>query len=74
LSVALPVCAVVLGSVTPPQGDVVELRVHLGATDEVSSFECLLQNFDKKYSPGGAYPISVGADGSIAWAEAATTR
>jgi len=55
----------VFGSVTPPQGDVVDLRVHLGATDEVSSFECLLQNFDKKYSPGGTYPINVGVDGSI---------
>jgi len=65
MSVAMPVCAVVFGSVTPPQGDVVELRVHLGATDEVSSFDCLLQNFDEKYSPGGAYPINVGDDGSI---------
>jgi len=65
LSVALPVCSLVFGSVTPPQSDVVELRVHLGATDEVSSFECLLQNFDKKYSQGGTYPINVGDDGSI---------
>jgi hypothetical protein len=65
LSVALPVCALVFGSVTPPQGDVIELRVHLGATDEVSSFECLLRNFDKKYSPGGTYPINVSDDGSI---------
>ena len=65
MSVGLPVCAVVFGSVTPPQADVVELRVHLGCTDEVSSFECLLQNFDKKYSPGGAYPINVGDDGSV---------
>jgi len=65
MSVALPVCAVVFGSVTPPQSDVLELRVHLGCTDEVSSFECLLQNFDKKYSLGGSYPIDVGADGSV---------
>jgi len=65
LSLAIPVCAVVFGSVTPPQTDVIELRVHLGATDEVSSFECLLQNFDKKYSPGGTYPINVGDDGSV---------
>jgi len=65
MSLALPVCAVVFGSVTPPQGDVAELRVHLGCTDEVSSFECLLQNFDKKYSLGGSYPIDVGVDGSI---------
>jgi hypothetical protein len=51
--------------VTPPQSDVIELRVHLGATEEVSSFDCLLQNFDKKYSLGGAYPINVGVDGAI---------
>jgi hypothetical protein len=56
---------VVLGSVTPPQGDVVEARVHLGATKEVSSWELLLQNWDKKYSPGGTYPIIVGQDGYI---------
>ena len=65
MSVSLPVCSVVFGSVTPPQGDVLDLRVHLGCTNEVSSFECLLQNFDEKYSPGGTYPISVGANGSI---------
>jgi len=64
-SVGLPVCAVVFGSVTPPQADVVELRVHSGCTDEVSSFECLLQNFDKKYTQGGTHPINVGDDGSI---------
>ena len=65
MSVALPSVAVVFGSVTPPQGDVRELRVHLGCTNEVSSFDCLLANFDKKYSPGGTYPINVGKDGSI---------
>jgi len=65
LSVALPVCAVVFGSVAPPQGDIVDLRVHLGCTKEVSSFSCLLQNFDKKYSPNGTYPINVGDNGSI---------
>jgi hypothetical protein len=51
--------------VTPPQSDVLELKVHLGATKEVSSFNCLLKNFNKKYSPGGTYPINVGDDGSI---------
>jgi hypothetical protein len=65
LSLALPVCAVVFGSVTPPQADVLELKAHLGATDEVSSVDCLLRNFDKKYSPGGTYPVSVGDDGSV---------
>jgi hypothetical protein len=65
LSVDIPKLAVVLGSVTPPQGDVIEARVHLGATKEVSSWELLLQNWDKKYSPGGTYPIIVGQDGYI---------
>jgi len=65
LSVEVPKTAIAFGSVTPPQGDVVDLRVHLGCTNEVSSFECLLQNWDKKYSPGGSYPISVGLDGHI---------
>jgi len=63
MSVALPVVALVFGSVTPPQGDVLDLKVHLGCTNEVSSFSCLLQNFDKKYTE--TYPINVGADGSI---------
>ncbi len=65
MSVNAPVVAIVFGSVTPPQGDVVELRVHLGCTREVSSFEALLQNWGGKYSPNGATPISVGLDGSI---------
>ncbi len=65
MSVGLPVCAVVFGSVTPPQSDVLDLKTHLGATNEVSSFNCLLKNFDKKYSPGGTYPINVGDDGSL---------
>jgi hypothetical protein len=65
VSVNIPVLAVVLGSVTPPQGDIIEARVHLGATKEVSSWELLLQNWDKKYSPGGTYPIIVGQDGYI---------
>jgi hypothetical protein len=50
MSVAMPVVAVAFGSVTPPQGDILELRVHLGCTKEVSSFDCLLQNFEKKYT------------------------
>jgi hypothetical protein len=61
----LPICAVVFGTVTPPQSDVLDLNVYLGATKEVSSFVCLLRNFDKKYSPGGTYPINIGDDGSI---------
>jgi hypothetical protein len=65
MSVEIPKLAVVLGSITPPQGDFIEARVHLGATKEVSSWELLLQNWDKKYSPGGTYPIIVGQDGHI---------
>jgi len=64
-SVEIPKAAVVFGSVTPPQGDVLELRVHLGCTKEVSSFDCLLQNFNKKYSPGETNAINVGDNGSI---------
>jgi hypothetical protein len=65
MSVEIPKCAIAFGAVAPPQGDVIELRVHLGCTKEVSSFEVLLQNWDKKYSPGGTYPLSVGQDGHI---------
>jgi hypothetical protein len=65
VSVDIPKLAVVLGSVTPPQGDVIEARVHLGSTKEVSSWELLLKNWNKEYSPGGTYPIIVGQDGSI---------
>lgn len=63
MSVGLPVVALVFGSVTPPQGDVLDLSVHLGCTNEVSSFSCLLQNFDKKYTE--TYPITVGVNGSL---------
>ncbi len=65
MSVDLPSVAVVFGSVTPPQGDVVDLNVHLGCTREVGSFELVLQNWNSKYSPNGTYPITVGSDGSI---------
>ena len=65
MSVEIPKAAIVFGGVTPPQGDILDLTVHLGCTKEVSSFECLLQNWDKKYSPGGTSPISVGMDGHI---------
>jgi len=65
VSVEIPKVAIAFGSVAPPQGDVIDLRVHLGCTKEVSSFEVLLQNWDKKYSPGGTSPITVGLDGHI---------
>jgi len=65
MSVDLPVVAVAFGAVAPPQGDVVETHVHLGCTKEVSSFEVLLQNWDKKYSQGGTYPISLASAATI---------
>ncbi len=65
MSVQTPVVALVFGGVAPPQGDVVELKVHLGCTNEVSSFEAVLQNFDGKYSPSGASALGVGVDGSL---------
>jgi len=65
VSVAIPKAAVVFGEVTPPQGDIQFLFVHLGCTKEVSSFECLLQNWNKKYSQGGSSPITEGMHGHI---------
>jgi len=65
MSVDIPKVAVAFGSVAPPQGDVIDLRVHLGCTKEVGSFEVLLQNWDKKYSQSGSSPIDVGLDGHI---------
>ncbi len=65
MSVEVPKLAVNLGGIGVPQGDVIEARVHLGATKEVSSWELLLQNWDGKYSLGGAYPLSVGMDGYV---------
>jgi hypothetical protein len=65
MSVEIPKVALAFGSVTPPQGDVIDLRVHLGCTAEVSSFDVSLQNWDKKYSSNGTYPINVGVDGHI---------
>lgn len=65
MSVTAPCVTIVFGTVAPPQSDVVELNVHLGCTKEVSSFEVVLQNWNGKYSQNGAYPITVGLDGSI---------
>ncbi len=61
----VPKIVVSLDEVVPPQEDVIDCRVHLGATREVSSFELRLQNWDKKYSPNGAYPIQVGKTGGV---------
>ncbi|MCW4048062.1 MAG: hypothetical protein NWE99_10980 [Candidatus Bathyarchaeota archaeon] len=71
-SVDVPKVVVVFGTVNPPQEDVVDLRVHLGATREVSSFECTLENWNKKYSPSGTSPINVGVTGGIGIARGAT--
>jgi hypothetical protein len=65
MSIEIPKVALAFGTVAPPQGDIVEVQVHLGCTKEVSSFMVLLQNWDKKYSPNGTYPITVSADGHI---------
>lgn len=65
MSLEIPKAAIVFGSVTPPQGDIEWLRVYLGCTEEVSSFECLLQNWDKKYSPGETNAIQEGVNGHI---------
>jgi hypothetical protein len=65
VSVEIPKCAITLGPYGIPQSDIIELKVHLGCTKEVSSFEVLLQNWNGKYSPGGTYPLSVGQDGYI---------
>jgi len=65
MSVTAPNVALAFGSIAPPQGDIVELTVHLGCTKEVSSFEVVLQNWNGKYSPNGTYPITVGLDGYI---------
>ena len=58
MSVEISKVTVVFGSVTPPLGDVLELQVHLGCTREVSSFDCLLQNYNKEYTVTN--PINVG--------------
>ncbi len=62
---AKPSISLVFGGVTPPQGDIVELFAHLGCSKEVSSYEIKLHNWNGKYSPTGATPITVGMDGSI---------
>lgn len=63
MSVPLPSAAVSFGGIAIPQTDIIDLKVHLGCTNEVASFECLMVNFDKKYTE--TYPISVGMNGSI---------
>ena len=40
MSVDIPKLAIALGAVGVSQGDVIEARVHLGATKEVSSWSC----------------------------------
>ncbi|MEM3090429.1 MAG: hypothetical protein QXW17_01560 [Candidatus Bathyarchaeia archaeon] len=65
MSVEFPKVAIAFGSYGIPQGDVINCRVYLGCTKEVSSFEVLLQNWNGKYSPGGSVPLNVGMDGGI---------
>jgi|GEM_PF-661842 len=65
MSVEIPKMAIAFGQYGIPQTDVIECRVHLGCTREVSSFELLLQNWNGKYSPNGSVPLAVGMDGHI---------
>ena len=65
MSVEIPKMALAFGSIAIPQSDVLEARITLACTEEASRFEVLLQNWDKKYSPGEANAISVGVDGHI---------
>ncbi len=65
MSICSPSAALVFGAITPSQGDILDLKVHLGCSKEVSSFEVRLQNWDGQYSPNCPNPISVGMDGSI---------
>ncbi|MGB9841630.1 MAG: hypothetical protein ACPLKZ_02770 [Candidatus Bathyarchaeales archaeon] len=65
MSVDIPKMALAFGSVAIPQADVLEARITLACTEEASRFEALLQNWDKKYSPGEANAINVGVDGHI---------
>ncbi|MCW4018006.1 MAG: hypothetical protein NWF00_04920 [Candidatus Bathyarchaeota archaeon] len=62
---AAPSMSVILGAYSIDTADIQEILVHLGCSKEVSSFEVKLQNWNGKYSPGGAAPLSVGIDGSI---------
>jgi len=65
MSIEIPKMAIAFGQYGISQGDVIECRIHLGCTREVSSFELLLQNWNGKYSPNGSVPLAVGMDGHI---------
>ena len=65
MSVDIPKMTIAFGQYGIPQADVIECRVHLGCTKEVSSFDLLLQNWNGKYSPNGSVPLAVGMDGYI---------
>lgn len=65
MSVDIPRISVAFGSYSIDENDIIECRVHLGCTKEVSSFELTLQNWNGKYSPSGSIPLTVGMDGSI---------
>jgi len=65
VGVEIPKAVITFTNVSPPQEDIIEIKIHLGCTKEVSSFECKLQNWNGKYSPGGSFPINVGDTGGI---------
>jgi hypothetical protein len=63
MSVALPKGSAVFGAVTPDIADIKEIKVHLGATKEVSSYSVILWNFDQKYTV--INPINLGVTTTI---------
>ncbi|MEM3577578.1 MAG: hypothetical protein QXX51_03875 [Candidatus Bathyarchaeia archaeon] len=65
MSVDTPKMTVAFGQYGIPQADIIQCRVHLGCTKEISSFELLLQNWDGKYSPNGTVSLNVGLDGHV---------
>ena len=65
MSVEITTVAIAIGNFQVPQEDVITCKIHLGATKEVSSFDLVLQNWGKKYSPNGWLPIVIGSTGGI---------
>ncbi len=65
MSVNIPRVVAAFGGYGLTESDIIECRVHLGCTKEVSSFELLLQNWNGKYSPSGSVPLAVGMEGYV---------
>jgi hypothetical protein len=75
MSVAKPAITLYSGTTggAIDQNDVIECLIHLGGTNEVSSFRYRLQNWDGKYSVGIGNPIATGEDGYINLGRVGTT-